>query len=141
MQILAPANSLRLPQPLRSHPYIPIGMLVLLALCTTRRGGLELLSRPNTRLTPFRALADEDKWFEEASKRRAQNEAPWIWDWFDEDEQLWSQWLRGNDIGSRPRCMLALPVDYGFLVTLRSALTPGPRSCMLQRRIQKVNPR
>jgi hypothetical protein len=39
----------------------PIRMLVLLALCTTRRGGLKLLSGPNTRITPFRPLADKER--------------------------------------------------------------------------------
>lgn len=63
-------------------------MLELLALCMTRRGGLELLSRPKTRITPFHALADKEEWLEEGSKRRARKEVPWIWDWFDEDEQL-----------------------------------------------------
>jgi hypothetical protein len=71
---------------------IPIRIPVLLALCTTR-GGLKLLSRPKTRITPFRALADKEEWLEEDSKRRARNEAPWIWDWFDEDDRLWL-WLR-----------------------------------------------
>jgi hypothetical protein len=39
------------------------------------------------RITPFHTLADKEEWLEEGSKRRAQK-VPWIWDWFDEDEQL-----------------------------------------------------
>lgn len=63
-------------------------MLELLALCMTRRGGLKLLSRGKMRITLFHALADKEEWLEEGSKGRAQKELPWIWDWFDEDEQL-----------------------------------------------------
>jgi hypothetical protein len=68
-------------------------MPALLALRTTRRGRLKLLSRPKTRITPFRAFADNEQWLEEDSNRRARGEAPWIWDWLDKDERLWL-WLR-----------------------------------------------
>ncbi|KIM80241.1 hypothetical protein PILCRDRAFT_9785 [Piloderma croceum F 1598] len=82
MQILAPANTL--PPSASSfssiHPNRNVSATGLI---------------PNTRSTPFRTLADEDKWFEEASKQRVQNEVLCIWDWFNEDEQLWL-WLRSN---------------------------------------------
>jgi len=61
-----------------------ISELALLLFCITR-GGLKLRSRPNTRITPFRALADNEDVLEEESKRRARNAAPWIWDWLEED--------------------------------------------------------
>ena len=53
--------------------------LTLLDLCTTR-GGLKLRSRPNTRITPLRALADRDELLDDGSKRSARNDAPWICD-------------------------------------------------------------
>jgi hypothetical protein len=68
-------------------------------------------------LTLFCALADEDKWFEEALKLRVQNEVPWIWDWFGEDEQLWL-WLHSN-LG------LDCSVCWPFLSTMASSPLSG----------------
>jgi hypothetical protein len=47
---------------------IAMRMLALLALCMIRRGGLKLLSRPKTRITPFRTLADKEELLENGSK-------------------------------------------------------------------------
>jgi hypothetical protein len=58
---------------------IPIKMLVLLALCMTRRGRLKLLSRPETRITPFRDSADKEE--RQEGKFEAKNlerKVPWI---------------------------------------------------------------
>jgi hypothetical protein len=87
MQVLELTNS---PDPSASLLlFIPMRMPALLALCMTLRGELKLLSRPKTRITPSRALADKEELLEDGSKRRARKEAPWIWDWFEDDERLW----------------------------------------------------
>ena len=48
--------------------YITMRMLVLLALCMTRCGGLKLVSSPQTWITSFGTLADNEWWKKARSK-------------------------------------------------------------------------
>jgi hypothetical protein len=53
---------------------------LMLLLFHMIHGGLKLHSRPNVRITPFHALADNEDVLDEYLNQSVQKEAPWSWD-------------------------------------------------------------